>query len=319
MLRFLARPASARVVLRDGSIFPGVWEVFLRQDGKEDCYRAEVPYNRLVSAPIDDAMKLRVFLLCLVFPAAVASVAQADDDLVTPCYGPEKGELVLTTELAQLHERSCFAKCHTLSAYALLEYGLSDTWTLSLGSEQLRYRERSREAEDEEAETGRVQETDTFASVLMTLYPNETDEFYVELGGVSCRPSVGPLSHGVELAGYYAHEFRRVTGLVTFAWESPADQGRGNDPAGYIGVAVYTKLTENSGVTAEWDVSHASSTGQRYAAEFQLVYGYQFNEHMAVTVSATTLLHDSGRSRGEEPYDRTRHATSFGVGLRVRF
>lgn len=260
-------------------------------------------------------MKLRIPLLCLVFPAAVVSVAQADDDLVTPCYGPEAGELMLTTEVSVQRERYRYEKGRAQSAEVLLEYALSDRWALSLDAAETVYREHSLA----EPERVRYRETETYAGLQLILCPSEQDELYAELGGTVCRPSRGAASTYVGLEGYWAHEFERLTGLVTFAWESPVDQGRENNPEGQVGVAVYTKVTENSGITTELDAVHATAEGQRVRAELRLTYGYQFNEHLAATVSAATLLHDFGKTHGGEPYDAARQSTTFGIGLRVRF
>lgn len=270
-------------------------------------------------------MNNRIFRFIPVLLAGALSVAWADDSLITPLYGPGGKEFVAEMVVSRMKENYKSGRTHSVAAEQDVMYGLSDSWTLFLGAAEARehslFREEAEDDEAAERETlrERVHSRALTLGVWYTHEFNETDSVEGELYLGNTRTAHEPQEYTLDYTGYYAHQYRRVLGMVRWGFSSPLNSGRENDPYLSLGYTVYTRLGEKGGLTFDMTAERQTASGQRSALHAAATYGYQFNDHAALNIGTRVILHDSGHEHRGESYDRTHHSLEWNVGVRLFF
>lgn len=250
--------------------------------------------------------------------AFAAGTAVADDDLISPCFSPTANQVIAEALGLRVQGKTNQTRYNFIGSSQTLYYGITDWLTLTLGGYEAWDRARVKVDGMGDFRT-HYREVEYEGSVMLNGAFSERDFVSLETHFANNRNSRHEHESQLEWTGYYMHQGERFTPFIDFGIQQSVDQGRDNDLEGFGDIGLYTKLTENSGVTVDLAISHQSATGQRAAATLNIEYGYQVNDHLGVIVGVATNLRDSGRVHFGERYDRVRWSTGYHAGLRYRF
>lgn len=256
-------------------------------------------------------------------PAAVlllSSSALAEDNLISPCFGPAAKELYIEAIGVRTQGKTNQTRYNFIGASQTVYYGIADWLTLTVGGYEAWDKGRMHIDGVDTDYRFHYREWEQEASVMFNAAFTEHDFVSLETHFADNHNSLHEIEKQVELTGYYYHDGKRFCPFFDFGMQQSIDQGNKNDLEGFGDLGLYTKLTENSGVTFDLALSHASATGQRLAATLNVEYGYQFSDKLGVIVGLATLLRDSGKhTHDDEPYDRGRWSTAYHAGFRFKF
>ncbi len=254
-----------------------------------------------------------------VLGALSATAACADDNLINPCFGPEAHELYVEALGVRAQGKTNQTRYNFIGTSQTIYYGIEDWLTLTLGGYEAWDKARVHIPDYGDART-HYKEWEYEASLMFNGAFTEKDFASIEVHFANNRNSLKEMENQLELTGYYMHKGERLTPFFDFGMQQSVDKGRNNDIEGFGDLGLYTKLTNNSGVTVDLALAHASATGQRLSATLNVEYGYQFSDKLGVMVGLATLLRDSGKHcHDDQPYDRGRWGTAYHAGFRFKF
>lgn len=256
--------------------------------------------------------------LAALLPALAFSTAVADDNLISPCFGPEAGQVYLEAVGLRVQGKTNQTRCNFIGSSQTFYIGVEDWLTVTMGGYEAWNRARAH-ADDFGDLRARYREWEYEASVMLNGALSEHDFVSLETHVADNHNSLREQEKQLELTGYYMHQGERFTPFFDFGMQQSVDQGSDNDLQGFGDFGVYTKLTENSGVTVNCALTHAAATGQYLGSTLNIEYGYQFGDRLGLIVGVSTNLYDSGKSHRGETYDRTRWSTGYHAGFRLKF
>lgn len=251
---------------------------------------------------------------------AAATTAGAADNLISPCFGPAGQEVYVEAMGIRSQGKTNQLRYNFIGSSQTVYYGVSDWLTLTVGGYEAWDKGRTHTGWAEEDYRFHYREWEYETSIMLNGALTDRDFVSLETHIANNRNSLHEHETQLEITGYYFHQGKRFCPFFDFGIEQSIDLGRNNDLAGFGDLGLYTKLTDNSGLTVDLALSHASATGQRLAAILNVEYGYQFSDKLGVMVGIATLLRDSGKhNHNDEPYDRQRWSTSYHAGFRFKF
>lgn len=262
-------------------------------------------------------MKKTLFTAALT--ALSATLACADDNLISPCFNPDANEVYLEVLGVRTQGKTNQTRYNFVGSSQTIYYGIAEWLTLTLGGYEAWDRGRMKNPGSSDIRA-HYREVEYEFSIMFNGALSDKDFVSIETYYANNRNSLHEHESQLELTGYYMHQGERFTPFFDFGMQQSVDQGRNNDIGGFGDIGIYTKLTDNSGVTVDLALAHASATGQRVSATLNVEYGYQFSNKLGVIVGMATLLRDTGKHcHNGEAYDRQRWSTAYHAGFRYKF